>query len=332
MITEVHQQVRFYRLSTGRAAHYENLKPHVPSPEDWCVSQNIEGLEYLLVEPACEVNEKGTREKNDGNEDVSTDDKEKIEADSDAESFVEEDCNYPEQNEVSKWTEPNLPITAKTRSGNRKRSGMRYSRYGDDFLIDKVQPDELGEELLSVGELVADDEWQIIIDSEHYPQEDYSTPEQETDLDQSEIERRENTNLRILVWMRDVKSNGDEEQSIWQVDVSAEKHVKTKDPLFGWTATDRPLEIPPDNLDPASSTGTSINVFVRGVGVVLTLSKNLMIRKLRELRETSGLELDEEEAEPTIGRNFKTKLEIPNEYSENILITDSDFIFRSRQD
>ena len=40
-----------------------------------------------------------------------------------------------------------------------------------------------------------------------------------------------------------------------------------------------------------------------------------MIKKLREVRETSGLELDEEEAEPTIGRNFKTKCEIPNEYS-----------------
>ena len=34
MITEVHQQRRFYRLSTGRAAHYENLKPQVPPPED----------------------------------------------------------------------------------------------------------------------------------------------------------------------------------------------------------------------------------------------------------------------------------------------------------
>ena len=34
MITEVHQQGLFYRLSTGRAAHYENQKPHVPSPED----------------------------------------------------------------------------------------------------------------------------------------------------------------------------------------------------------------------------------------------------------------------------------------------------------
>ena len=172
MITEVHQQGRFYRLSTGRAAHYENLKPHVPSPEDWCVPQNMEGFEYLLVEPACEVNQKCTREKNDGNEDLSLDDNETIEADSEAESFVEEDWNDPEQDEVPKWTEPDLPITAGTRSGNCKRTGMRYNRYGDDFLIDKIRPDELSDELLSVGELVADDEWQIINDSKHYPKED----------------------------------------------------------------------------------------------------------------------------------------------------------------
>ena len=98
---------------------------------------------------------------------------------------------------MPKWTEPDLPITAGTRSGNRKRIGMRSNRYGDDFLIDKIQPDELREELLSVGELAADDEWQIINDSEHYPQEVYSTPEQEKDLEQSEIERRENTNLSV---------------------------------------------------------------------------------------------------------------------------------------
>ena len=112
--------------------------------------------------------------------------------------------------------------------------------------------------------------------------------------------------------------------------MSAEKHVKTKDPLFGWTATDRPLEVPPDNLDSASSTGTSINNFVRVVGIGLNHTENLMIKKLREVRETNGLELDQEEAEPTIGRNFKTKFEIPNEYSENILITDSDFILSDR--
>ena len=151
-----------------------------------------------------------------------------------------------------------------------------------------------------------------------------------TDLEQSEIERRENTNLRKLEWMRDVKNGSDEGQSIQQDDVSAGKHMKTEDPLFGWTATDRPLEIPPDNLDPAPSTGTSINIFVRGVAVGLTHTKNLMIKKLREVRETSGLELDGEEAEPNIGRNFETKFEIPNEYSENILISDSDYILSDR--
>ena len=104
-----------------------------------------------------------------------------------------------------------------------------------------------------------------------------------------------------------------EEQSIQQVDVSAEKHVETKDPLFGWTATDRPLEIPPDKLGPASSTGTSINNFFRGVRVGLTHTKNLMMKKLREVRETRGLELDEEEAESIIGRIFKAKFEFPNE-------------------
>ena len=183
----------------------------------------MEGLEYLLVESACEVNEKGTTDKNDGNENLSLDDNEKIDADSEAESFVEEDWNDPDQGEVPKWTEPDLSIPAGTRSGNRKRTGMRYNRYGDDFLIDKIQPDNLSRELTSVGE------WQIINDNEHYPQEDYSTPERETDLEQSEIDRRENTNLRILEWMRDVKNESEEGQSIQQVDISSGKYMKTEE-------------------------------------------------------------------------------------------------------
>ena len=68
MITEVHQEGRFYRLSTGRAAHYENIKPHNPSTEDWCIPADMEEGDYLMMDPACEVNEKGTREKNDGKE------------------------------------------------------------------------------------------------------------------------------------------------------------------------------------------------------------------------------------------------------------------------
>ena len=60
------------------------------------------------------------------------------------------------------------------------------------------------------------------------------------------------------------------------------------------------------------SAWTSINIFVRGVGLGRTHTNNLKFKKLREIRETNGLELDQEEVEATSGRNFKTKFEIPN--------------------
>ena len=68
MIRVVHQEGRFYRLSTGRAAHYENIKPHKPSTEDWCIPADMEKWDYLMIDLACEVTEKGTRGMNDGNE------------------------------------------------------------------------------------------------------------------------------------------------------------------------------------------------------------------------------------------------------------------------
>ena len=68
MITEVHHEGRFHRMSTGRAAHYENIQPHNPSTEDLCIPAYMEEGDYLMMKPACEVNEKITKEKNDGNE------------------------------------------------------------------------------------------------------------------------------------------------------------------------------------------------------------------------------------------------------------------------
>ena len=68
MITEVHQEGRFYRLSTGRATHFENIKPHNSSTEDWCIPADMEEGDYSMMDPACEVNKKGTMGKNDCNE------------------------------------------------------------------------------------------------------------------------------------------------------------------------------------------------------------------------------------------------------------------------
>ena len=68
MITEVYQKGRFYRLSTGRAANFEIIKPHNPSTEDWCIHEDMEEGDYLMIDSDCEVNEKSTREKSAGNE------------------------------------------------------------------------------------------------------------------------------------------------------------------------------------------------------------------------------------------------------------------------
>ena len=69
-ITEVHQEGRFYRLSTGRAAHYENIKPHNALSEEWCIPADMHEEDYLIVDPACEVNERGNRDKKEANEAV----------------------------------------------------------------------------------------------------------------------------------------------------------------------------------------------------------------------------------------------------------------------
>ena len=60
------------------------------------------------------------------------------------------------------------------------------------------------------------------------------------------------------------------------------------------------------------------------------MPKNSMMKKLRETRETSGLEVEQEEVEPAIGKNFQTNFQRPNEYSENILLTDSNFILSNK--
>ena len=130
MITEVHQEGRFYGLSTGRAAQYENIKPHKPSTEDWCIPADKEEGDYLMMDPACEVNEKGTRGKNDGNgvvEEGSSppldlDPNEVIVADEETLPYAEGNWHDPEQMEAPKNLEPDLPFTRQTRQSDRKDS------------------------------------------------------------------------------------------------------------------------------------------------------------------------------------------------------------------
>ena len=67
---------------------------------------------------------------------------------------------------------------------------MRYNRYGDDFMIDNKKLEEIGADLVSVGVLVPNKEWQTIDDEESFWQEDHSIPERMMDLEQSETENK----------------------------------------------------------------------------------------------------------------------------------------------
>ena len=72
-----------------------------------------------MMNPACEVNEKGTREKSDGNEaleegsstPLDLDPNELFEAVEETLPYAEKDWENPEQIEVSKNTKPDLSFT-----------------------------------------------------------------------------------------------------------------------------------------------------------------------------------------------------------------------------
>ena len=67
--------------------------------------------------------------------------------------------------------EPDNPITMETRKGGHKKSRMIYNRSGDNFWIDKKKTDEIGADMVNLGDFVPDQEWQIIDHDESFWQE-----------------------------------------------------------------------------------------------------------------------------------------------------------------
>ena len=144
------------------------------------------------------------------------------------------------------------------------------------------------------------------------------------------------TNLRVLEWLNETTSDPEETSvTIQDVDRESMKYIKTERDDPSWAAQERRLLIPASNLDlipGMRSTGTSMDIFVRGVGVGLNHTENLIIKKLRIARETGDLEAEtgEEPKKPDIGRVVESYFNLPNEYSSNIILTDSDFILTNR--
>ena len=112
--------------------------------------------------------------------------------------------------------------------------------------------------------------------------------------------------------------------TIQDVDRGSMRYVKTERDDPSWAAQEGPLLIPASNLDLISGM-QSMDIFVRGVGVGLIHTENLLIKKLRIARETGDLEAetDEDPKKSDIGRVVESYFNLPNEYSSIITLTDS---------
>ena len=276
-ITEVHQGVRFYRLSTGRAAHYENIKVHKASSEDWCIPADMQEGDYLIVDPACEVNERGTRDKNDGNEVIDNCDipldlelTERVEVDDETLPYAEEDWDCPEQTEIDKGVQPDFPFTMKTRQSKKGRNKKRYNSYGEDFVLDRIVLSDMMESLVGLDEVVVPQDIYLVNDMDQGWIEDHSEPEVEFEPDVEQTHEQELTDLRVLEWFHDLPADPKETiLTIQDVDEDGIKYVSHDNTESNWVAPDGPLRVPESNLNLLNfgrSTGTSMNIFVRGVG------------------------------------------------------------------
>ena len=119
--------------------------------------------------------------------------------------------------------------------------------------------------------------------------DDRSEPEVEFEPEEEQTHGQELTNLRVLEWLHDLPADPKETiLTIQDVDKDGIKYVSHDNTDSNWVAPDGPLRVPQSNLDRfdfGRSNGTSMDIFVRGVGVGLTYTENLIIKKLKSARE-----------------------------------------------
>ena len=149
------------------------------------------------------------------------------------------------------------------------------------------------EEVVGLEEITVSQDIDIVDDYDEEWVDDRSTPEVELDDDQQQSYEQDLTNLCVLERLNEMTSDPKETSvTIQDVDRGSMKYVKTERDDSSWAAQEGRLLIPASNLDLISgmrSTGTSVDVFVRGGGgggVGLTHTENLLIKKLRIARET----------------------------------------------
>ena len=127
------------------------------------------------MHPACDVNERGTRDKNDRNEVVDDCDlpldlelTERVEVDDETLPYAEENWDCPEQTEVDKGIQPDFSLTMETRQSKRGRNKKKYNPYGEDFVIDRKVLSDMMDWLEGLDEVAAPKKIDLVNDMDRW--------------------------------------------------------------------------------------------------------------------------------------------------------------------
>ena len=104
-----------------------------------------------------------------------------IEADEEILPYTEEDWQDPEQMEVPKNLETDLPFTIQTRQNDRTITKKNYNPYGDVFVVDRIDLKKIVEEVVSTEGITVSQDIDIVDDHDEEWIEDRSKPEVEFD-------------------------------------------------------------------------------------------------------------------------------------------------------
>ena len=229
--------------------------------------------------------------------------------------------------------EPDLPFSMQTRQSDRTGPAKKNNPYGDGCVVDRIDLKKIVEELVGLEEIPASQDIDIVDDQDKNWIDDRSKPEMEFDDEQQQSYEQELTSLRVLEWLTVMTSDSKETSVTFQdVDHESKKYMKNVKDDHSWAAQEGQLLILASKLNGMRSTGTSMGIFVRGVGVRFTHSEKLIIKKFKIARKTGKLkvEVDEGPKEPDIGRVVELYFNLRNEYSTSIKLTDSDCILTDR--
>ena len=144
----------------------------------------------------------------------------------------------PEQRDVPKNLEPDLPFTIQTRQNDRTRSKKKYNPYRDDFVEDRIDLKKIGEEVVGLEEITVSQDIDIGDDHDNEWVNDRSKLEVEFDDEQQQSYEQDLTNLRVFEWLNEMTSDSKETSvTIQDVDRESIKYMRTEREDPSWATT-----------------------------------------------------------------------------------------------